>query len=1276
MAKSLLDFSGKYLLSKTLRFELKPIGKTEDYISKRNLISEDEARRENYKKVKKIIDRYHKKFISNVLNAIPETGANLDWTELEKAIKNKTDDKYRENLEKEQKKKREEIIECFSGKSGAKTKTLSEEEKNKEKEKQEFFKQIFSEKLFSEILVSEKNLLTEEEVEQLKTFNKFSTYFTGFHENRKNMYSSEEKSTSVAYRIVNENFPKFLTNIEIYNKIKEIAPEIITETENELKDILNGTKLDEIFNIKAFNKALSQEGIDYYNLILSGRTEKAGERKIQGINEKANLFRQQHKDNMPKGTSFKMLLLFKQILSDRETLSFIPEKFLDDKEVLDTINALGDDFSKTNLYSEIRNLLSNIDEYDTTKIYVENKNREKLSPELLGNWEALKNAQIAYKENEIGSPEKSTNLKKIEKYLKQKTYSLKEINEAISFYMGEEKDYTKQYIDNLLSDISAIEKYQNKFNELKDKETNLLENENEIEIVKNYLDAIEKIFFKIKMLQNGVEIEIDVDFYSQYDKLFEQLKQIIFVYDKVRNYVTQKPYSEEKFKLTFKCPTLANGWDKNKEKDNLSILLLKDGNYYLGIMNKDKKLSEKELIGDESVNQYRKITYKFLPGPNKMLPKVFLSKKGIETFNPSKEILENYKNGMHKGGDTFDLEFCHKLIDFFKDSISKHEDWKNFGFEFSKTETYENISKFYKEVAEQGYKITFDNISEQRINKFVEDGKLYLFQIWNKDFANGATGKKNLHTLYWESLFSEENLKDVIYKLNGEAELFFRKKSIENPIRHEIGSKKVNKRDSDGNAIPDEIYKEIYLHANGKKAINEINTTAREYIEKGNVRITEVKHELIKDKRYTENKYLFHVPITINFKLPDKVIVNNEINKFLKDNKDINIIGIDRGERNLIYVTLINRKGELLEQKDYNNINKTDYHAKLDTKERSRDEARKNWKTIEKIKELKEGYLSQVVHEIVKMAIEYNAIIVMEDLNFGFKRGRFHVEKQVYQKFEKMLIDKLNYLVFKEKATTEPCGILKGLQLTEKFDSFKNIGKQNGILFYIPASYTSKIDPVTGFANLFNLSKTTTQEKQKEFMSKIDSIKYVKEEDKFVFEVDYDKFDTYQTSYKKKWSIYTNGKRIVGHKENGKWQQQDTMPTEEMKKVLFSLNVPYEKGEELKDYIENREKEFAAKLYYIFKNTLQLRNSNAQTGEDYIISPVKDKKGKFFDSRTAGSLLPKDADANGAYHIALKGLCVLDKIDENLDENGEISYKEMTISTPDWFEFAQTRDIK
>jgi len=51
-----------------------------------------------------------------------------------------------------------------------------------------------------------------------------------------------------------------------------------------------------------------------------------------------------------------------------------------------------------------------------------------------------------------------------------------------------------------------------------------------------------------------------------------------------------------------------------------------------------------------------------------------------------------------------------------------------------------------------------------------------------------------------------------------------------------------------------------------------------------------------------------------------------------------------------------------------------------------------------------------------------------------------------------------------------------------------------------------------------------------------------------------------------------------------------------------------------------------------------MRNSITNSEVDYLISPVMNNKGSFYDSRKADARLPKDADANGAYHIAKKGL--------------------------------------
>jgi len=63
----LSDFTNLYSLSKTLRFELIPQGKTLEHIQDKGLLSQDEQRAESYKKVKKIIDEYHKAFIQQSL---------------------------------------------------------------------------------------------------------------------------------------------------------------------------------------------------------------------------------------------------------------------------------------------------------------------------------------------------------------------------------------------------------------------------------------------------------------------------------------------------------------------------------------------------------------------------------------------------------------------------------------------------------------------------------------------------------------------------------------------------------------------------------------------------------------------------------------------------------------------------------------------------------------------------------------------------------------------------------------------------------------------------------------------------------------------------------------------------------------------------------------------------------------------------------------------------------------------------------------------------------
>ncbi|MCB4762240.1 MAG: type V CRISPR-associated protein Cas12a/Cpf1, partial [Sulfurovum sp.] len=391
-------------------------------------------------------------------------------------------------------------------------------------------------------------------------------------------------------------------------------------------------------------------------------------------------------------------------------------------------------------------------------------------------------------------------------------------------------------------------------------------------------------------------------------------------------------------------------------------------------------------------------------------------------------------------------------IAYYQERVKEY--FSYFSFNFKNAEDYSSWVEFTNDVNSQGYQIWFTGIPSDYIEEVAKERKIFLFQIYNKDFSPYAKGRPNMHTLYWKSLFEPQNLQNVVTKLNGKAEIFFRYKSIKKSeaVVHKANQPIKNKNEN-----------------------NPKNESLFDY-------------DITKDRRYTVDKFLFHVPITINFKQNKASKFNERINTLLSKHPNTHIIGIDRGERHLLYYTLISPDGKIIKQKSFNTIPmdkgySIDYRKKLDAKEKERDRARKDWGSIENIKELKAGYLSQVVHELAKLIVDYSAIVVLEDLNFGFKRGRFKVEKQVYQKFEKVLINKLNYLVFKNRDAKEPGGYLNGYQLTAPFESFAKLGKQSGILFYVPAAYTSKIDPATGFID-FLKPKYESVEKSQTFFSK------------------------------------------------------------------------------------------------------------------------------------------------------------------------------------------------
>lgn len=399
MAKKFEDFTKLYPLSKTLRFEARPIGATKDNIIKNGLLEVDKHRAESYVKVKKLIDEYHKTFIGRVLN---DGGLNYDDKEEENSLLEyyalystpKKDEAAQKRFKDLQKNLRKQIVKKLTDAPDYNIlfkKELFENYIKLDEAKKYFddtFITLYKEKIVKGKTSGKKNaqinasylirfIATDnskqlldisqgEAIDLVLEFSGFTTYFKGFHKNRQNMYTPEEKSTSIAYRLINENLPKFIDNMEAFKKIME-KPEMSAKMEElhaNLEEYLNVESISEMFELNYYNMLLTQKQIDVYNAVIGGKTDENSE--IKGINQLVSLYNQQHKDaKLPK-----LKTLFKQILSDRNAISWLPEEFDKDQDVLNSIkdcyvrltaNVLGNNVLRSLLstlsdYPQIRNL--------------------------------------------------------------------------------------------------------------------------------------------------------------------------------------------------------------------------------------------------------------------------------------------------------------------------------------------------------------------------------------------------------------------------------------------------------------------------------------------------------------------------------------------------------------------------------------------------------------------------------------------------------------------------------------------------------------------------------------------------------------------------------------------------------------------------------------------------------------------------------------------------------------------------------------------------------
>jgi len=684
------QFTNLYQLSKTLRFELRPQGKTLENIQKNRIIihdaddknkplkGNDAKRAENYKYAKKVIDTMHRVFIETCFNNL---GCFIDKDEI--PIKTKLQsiicdiaesddlDSYKKELSKTIKslfditanhwisQAIQDYPEIWKGNITELQNKLVNTENNQQKKKLnhtiksiqrkldkagtsvKFAKQgidaLFSNKDTMQLLewqiwkgninISGENVGINDADENLpkaalmnivRNFDNFHSYFSGFNENRANVYNYKDFiATSIIFRTFEQNLFFHLNNINAWNTtIRSLNKhhDLLKDKDFNFNEKINAISDFYNFNIKdfmnpeSFVKFMSQSGINKYNRIIGGEPADAGKEKTQGLNEVINLTRQQVKG---KRNQFSPLSqLYKQILSQSD--GFFIDEFKNDKELCEAITEFhnhyfvekNDNMTFFDHFSKELEETLIAAELEADKIFIAKDKLTKISVAITGSWHTITDWITG-----------CLNDKEIKQLNKQKVFSIGQLRkyfsqnvEGVNFFDKLKRENNPELVidhkkplftllksktESLILEINDQWKHLDQNGVLQaqtiDKNSNNKVGDHgfeQIAAIKLFLDAcinLRQFVALFGLPQKKRPDTIFGDWYRFIDAFTHDL-EVFAIYNKCRNYIAKKPFSTEKLKLTFDKVTLLDGWGRNKESANLGTILKKDENFYLAIM--------------------------------------------------------------------------------------------------------------------------------------------------------------------------------------------------------------------------------------------------------------------------------------------------------------------------------------------------------------------------------------------------------------------------------------------------------------------------------------------------------------------------------------------------------------------------------------------------------------------------------------------------------------------------------------------------------------------
>jgi CRISPR-associated protein Cpf1 len=978
----------------------------------------------------------------------------------------------------------------------------------------------------------------EEDAESLRNMKGMLTLF-----NKIAIVNKTALTNSIPNRVI-ENLELYLSNIPAFERMYEDNDIEIAEWRKNFSEELSIYKTP-----SGYLYAMTGAGIDAYNKVISGVMEERGI-VVKGLNLLANEKNHAIKSNNLDIPNYKLAKqLYKQILVPKEK-AFTIDTISSNEELLDCLKVTVE--AVIPVCADINSFFEGLAD---KKLFIKGQRLHTISKYALNDINIITTELMDLLEMDI----KAQNLTKkaTEKALdgranqiNKTTYTLDYLKSvtgediAATLVVKEHELYTE-----ILAAKDALDHSEIYENTVKGSEKYTKE-------LKNFYEAVSELRRFITLFsdvdQSTGEVTEDTLAVQQYmDSLYINTK----AENMSRNYIT-RGYKDEvrKVPMSFNVPLKFNAaWlnlhqDPKMQKSKHTIIRM-DGKFYFFTLSANAKpvAFVPPTDGEESVELYScaKGQNAIMVVPKFAFPKrlkAFFEKDGgnlfvltekdgfTEQVVCTKETYDIYKNGLYttgavkKGLITQEIyeENLYKLLLYYKDVVTKLNAWALFDLsDMPDVKTFANAGEFLTYLNTKTVNMSWVKTSKKQVLDLVENGWGLMFELYTSKLYKEGKKKGKVENIFL-TIFSPENMANPNLILNGRPTIFFREAVIKDrKVAHKKGSQLLLKNDVNGNALPKNVYDELYHYFNGRLQEAQLSKEAVKYIPLAKCR--ECPFDIYYRDRYTRDKFYFTFTYTINKQVDTDTtgrILNDDIAE-LEQNREVNYLSVTRGLEHLIYYVLSDPTGKVLKEGNLDNLENTNWREKLVEIGKQRAADKKDWVYDTECASVKDKYVAVATGTLAKMAVENNAVILLQTVRERDRNQFNALDGQVFQKLENALIARLSNYYIKGAADGEVGSMRCPLQLSFASEMFKN----HGIVKSVSPAYVRSMDPKSGFYNMLKFSEAISVKKKRAFLSNME-IAYM--EDYFSCAFDYNDFSIEGTLYgKTDWELRLAGERTV-----------------------------------------------------------------------------------------------------------------------------------------------------